>query len=95
MAKRRAGKQGDKMQPVPNLEARDIPQVYYVVDEIEFDPQHGSTVEQLQMALSRRSDEGWELVSVLPREMKTLSIGYSPIARLAAVTLIFKQLRQA
>jgi len=84
MATRRAGRQGGNM-----------PQVHYVVDEIEFDPQHSSTVEQLQMALSRRGDEGWELVSVLPRDMKTLNIGYSPIARLAAVTLVFKQVRQS
>jgi hypothetical protein len=72
-----------------------MPRAQYLIDEITSDCEQGSRLQQLETALTRRGDEGWNFVTMTAPEQqteKTLS-GVRRI-RSADLLLVFKRLKQ-
>ena len=70
-----------------------MPRVQYLIDEITFDREQGSRRQQLETALIRRGDEGWELVSMITPEQQTEeTVSGIRLIRSANLLLVFKRL---
>jgi hypothetical protein len=70
-----------------------MPRVQYLIDEITFDREQGSRLQQLETALTRRGDEGWELVTMITPEQQTEeTVSGVRLIRSANLLLVFKRL---
>jgi hypothetical protein len=69
-----------------------MPRIHYLVDEMTFQREHGSRVQQLETILTQRGDEGWELVTIITPEAHTEDTPAGVrLLRSANLLLVFKR----